>query len=563
MAQNTNKRTNSRKSAGELASAYRKASTAGKYEAKRNPKKKNRSNGLIAFICILIVGAVLAGGLYIYKTQTGIFPEGVTLAGVDVGGMTQQEAIDAITAATQNTYSDLPMTVKVLDSSITIAPSVSQVKLDIRAAVKAAFRNGKAGEVFDATAYIKLNKEAVRNELDPLGEKYSSTLTQSTYEVTGNAPKQELIVNLGVPEYGLDMNKLYQLVLEAYSCNNFTAEGQCEMIEPKPIALQDILDKYYIAPKDAYFDKSTGKLVDGIDGYGFDVNKAEKALQDAAFGSTVKIPFVDIPPRITTQVLTESLYKDVLATYTATEASSDADRNTNLKLACEGLNGLIINPGETFSFNKALGDRTADKGYRPGPSISGGKEIKTIGGGIAQVASNLYYCAMLADLEILSRENYGYAVSYVPLGMDAAVSYGTLDLCFKNTTSYPVRIEASTDGGSTTITLLGTDQRDYYVELRYEVLATYSYDTVYQECTPNNAAGYKDGDVLQNGHTGYSVKTYRGKYNKETKELIEEKEEAASYYKKADKIICSISGNTGPSQGIGNGGVTEADGMLP
>ena len=190
--------------------------------------------------------------------------------------------------------------------------------------------------------------------------------------------------------------------------------------------------------------------------------------------------------------------------------------------------------------------------------------MKTIGGGICQVSSVLYYCAMMADLEITTRDNHGFAVSYVPLGMDAAVSWGSLDFCFKNNTNYPIRIDAKADGSTTTIALMGTDEKDYYVELRYEVLATYSYDTVYETYAPDNAQGYKHGDVIIEPHTGYSIQTYRCKYNKATKELIEETKEAASYYNKSDKVICQISGSADSgSQGIGNGGVTESDGALP
>lgn len=556
-------RSTTRRKNDELEKSYRRVSSGGKYQKKRSKKKKSPAASVL-FIALLVIVAVIAGSLYIYNSQNSIIANGITVAGVDIGGMTQAEAISAVAAATEGTYALTPMIVKVLDSQVTILPSVSKASLNVRSAVKAAVKKGTSPGAVDISPYLNLDEAAIRETLDALGAKYSSTLSQSTFEVTGTAPEQVLVVKLGVPEYGLDMNRLYQDVLNAYSANTFTVEGVCEMIKPKPIDLAAILNQHYIAPKDAYFDKDSGKLIDSVDGYGFDINKAEKTLQDAAYGSTIKIPFTNISPAITTETLVASLYQDTLGTYTATEPTSDTDRNTNLSLACQAINGMVINPGEIFSYNTALGERTAERGYRPGPSFSGGKTVKTIGGGICQVSSALYYCAMMADMEITTRDNHGFAVSYVPLGMDAAVSWGSLDFCFKNNTNFPIRIDAKAEGGTTTVALMGTDQKDYYVELRYEVLATYSYDTIYENHAPDNAQGYKQGDVIMEPHTGYSIQTYRCKYDKETKELIEDKKEAASYYGKSDKVVCQISGSfESGSQGIGNGGVTESDGLLP
>ena len=205
MAQNTTPR----KKKSTTAKSYRRTSTAGKYE-KKNTKK--RSGALIILLCVLIIGAILVGGFYIYNTQNGTFPEGTVLAGVDISGMTQREAISAIDSATKDTYSKTSMIVKVLDSQVKIDPSVSEVSLDVSKAVRAAFNSRNSSKALTVVPYLSINEAAVKDALSSLGEKYSSTLTQSTYEVVGTAPNQELVINLGVPEYGLDMGKLYLLV---------------------------------------------------------------------------------------------------------------------------------------------------------------------------------------------------------------------------------------------------------------------------------------------------------------------------------------------------------------
>lgn len=577
MANNRNKRTRSwaKEEEEEVEKAYRKM-TGSKRKSKR-ARKSNRTAAIVA-ICIAVTAisiAIAAGYLYFMKADMdGIILENVTVAGVDVGGMTQSQAIDAVNAATASTYSKTPMVVKILDSSAQI-PTSCVGTLDVRGAVKAAYKFGNTGSqskrqeqqqiamttgyAVDITPYLDLDETAIRSILSQLGANYSSTLSQSTYEVTGTAPNETLVVNLGVPEYGLDLNALYDQVLDAYCQNVFQVEGSCGMIEPEPIDLEAILADHYIAPVNASFDPKTFEAVEGVDGYGFDIESAKSKLEQAPYGSTVEIPFAAIPPEITAENLSAMLYRDELATYTAKATNSDSDRNVNLRLACDAINGMILYPGQVFSYNSALGERTPERGYKLGPSYAGNKTVMTYGGGICQVSSALYYCTLVAEMETLVRKNHGFAPAYIPLGMDAAVSWGSIDFRFRNTSNYPIRIDATADRGSVTVTLVGTNEKDYYVELEYETLSTVDYSVTYQTLPANNAEGYKNGDYIVEPYTGYTVKAYRCKYDSETKELISRDLIDQSVYKKRDGVICKIEGST---QGIG-GGVSDEDGALP
>lgn len=548
-----------------MAQTSNKKRSAGKYYTKRKKRqKKSVTTAIAVFFIVLLTFALATGGIYLYiDSQEGIFADDVTFLGVNIGGMTQTEAVRAVNAVIEKTYDTNKMTVTVLDSQIQILPAVAKVSIDVRAAVKDAFRQGNSHYQIDVAPYLTVNERSVRSALQELGDKYSSTLSQTTYEITGEAPKQNLVVTLGVPEYALDMDQLYDQVLQAYADCKFSVEGHCGLIDPEALDLQEILDQYYVAPVDATLNYETFEVIDGKDGYGFDLQQAQEKLDGANFGDTIQIPFCSISPQVTTESLKASFYRDTLATYTA-KSDSDENRDINLSLACKAINGKVLYPGESFSYNKALGERTEANGYKPGPSFAGGKTVETIGGGICQVSSALYYCAMKADMGIGARENHGYAVSYVPLGMDAAVSWGTLDFTFVNTSSFPIRIEASSSGGNVTVSIVGTDNREYYVELMYEVLSTEAYETVYQSYPEDNPYGYENGTYITEPHTGYSVKTYRCKYDKESNELISQETEAASYYAKSDAVICVIEGTSeNQEQGIGNGGVTDADGALP
>lgn len=336
------------------------------------------------------------------------------------------------------------------------------------------------------------------------------------------------------------------------------------MILPEPLDMAVILEGTGVDPVDATMDEKTFEVQEGSYGYGLDPKVAQALVDAADYGTTLELPFTRIPPEVLSTDLSGILFRDVLGSYTAT-SGSDPDRDQNLAKACQSINGIVLMPGERFSYNQALGERTEANGYRPGASYAGSETVYTVGGGICQVSSALYYCTLLADLEIIDRDCHGFAPSYMRLGTDATVSWGTLDFVFRNSMNYPIRIEATASGGSVTVQVLGTDDRNYYVEIESELLETYSYKTTYKEMSADNKDGYKDGDVIVSPYTGYDVKTYRCKYNKETKELISKEYEATSNYRKRDAVICKIVGSSGNTETtaptIGN--VSDNPGLLP
>ena len=170
-----------------------------------------------------------------------------------------------------------------------------------------------------------------------------------------------------------------------------------------------------------------------------------------------------------------------------------------------------------------------------------GKTVETLGGGLCQVSSTLYYACLKADLEIVERTAHGYTVSYMPYGMDATVSWGSLDYKFKNNTDYPIRIEAWVSGGQVHVKLIGTDTKDYYVKMTYETVdGPHEGKVVYEDYKWDNKEGYVDGQVIQTAYTGRTVKTYRQKFDKSTDKLISSDYEATSRYKSRDKIIARV-----------------------
>lgn len=226
------------------------------------------------------------------------------------------------------------------------------------------------------------------------------------------------------------------------------------------------------------------------------------------------------------------LYTDVLATYT-NHIDGTEDRLTNVTLAAQAINGVVVLPSADFSYNDTLGPRTEKKGYKPAPSYSNGKTVNTVGGGICQVSSTLYYCCVYADLSIVSRRNHSYVQTYVPAGLDAAVSYDSLDYQFRNSTDYPVKISAQVDGRTLTVTLYGTKTDDHVVKTEIKTLSTTDYKKVLK-ADDSVPAGTVTVSVTP--YAGQSVEVYRCVYDGSGK-LLSRKLENKSTYKVRDEVV--------------------------
>jgi len=186
----------------------------------------------------------------------------------------------------------------------------------------------------------------------------------------------------------------------------------------------------------------------------------------------IPLPVQIIEPQIKTRELEAMLFRDVLAsasTRFSTSTANGRNRAINIRLAAETINGTILLPGEEFSFNQVVGPRTPEKGYTIAHVYIQGEVRDGYGGGVCQVSTTLYDAVLLANLKVTERHNHMFTVSYVPLGMDAAVSYGYADLKFKNTTDYPIRIDARvSDNNVLTFNIVGTN---LYPNVRVKVVS--------------------------------------------------------------------------------------------
>ena len=529
------------------------------------PKKKAKagsaSTPAIVFTLLTLFVSLIACCYFLGKLGVSIslptlnkatIAENVTVAGVDVGGLTKKEAVQEVSSKVEASYGTKSMVVTVLDKQLEITPDVSGAELDVDAAVRDAFSYGieaNPAKAVDLAPHIQLNEEAIRSCIAEFAVQFPSEGTKNSHEIlteTVDGKEQAFLqVTVGTASYDFDADALYSIIVKAYANQNFAISYDCSSSTGETIDLEAIYEESCIEAKDAAWDPETHQVVESQVGYEFDLEAAKLALAKANPGDVLKFPYVEILPEIETDALESALFRDVLGTYTA-KSSSSYNRDNNLKLACEAIDGTILYPGDTFSYNDALGERTPEKGYLPADSYMGSETIKTYGGGICQPSSSLYYCALLADLEIVQRSNHGFISSYMPYGMDATVDWAGPDFKFRNSTNYPIRIDAEANGGSVTVSLVGTDEKDYYIEMEYVILSVSNYKTVEEEVGPDE--GHKDGAVKTTPYTGYTVQTYKCKYDKETKELISREKEAYSEYDKRDKVVYKVVEEEEPTQ---------------
>ncbi len=531
-----------------------------------NQNRKVVLVGLCAAALVLILGFMSIFFLSTSDPYDKTILSNVLIANVNVGGMTKDEAISAVKQATSHTYSSLDMIVDLAGTELRLTPKDTGVSLDVKAAVNAAYDYGRKGtaaekeqayqnsltgtHIIGLLPYLELNEDYIKTVLSDFGQNTGSTLTQASYGLEGDIPDlkdekfdpstqpQTLVILMGTPGIRFDTEEVYEQILDAYSLHDFlvTVEGLDTVSEPDPVDLQAIYDEFYVEPVNATVDLRTFEVIPGTYGYGFDLDAAEALVEKAQYGEEVRIPMEFLEPTILDG---DMFFQDTLAEYETTYRDRGS-LQTNLMLACQAIDGTIVNPGESFSFNDTVGKRTADKGYKYADDQIGTEKNRILGGGISQVSSALYYCALVADMNVTNRTSHSLIPGYSDYGLDAAVGWSSPDFKFTNALGLPVQIKASAEGGKVKIAILGTDERDYFVALDYEISGTRPFKTEYEDYKADNKEGYKDGDVIQEGVNGYVVKTYRLKYDDHTGTLLSRDFVVTTQYQSLSKIIVRI-----------------------
>lgn len=425
----------------------------------------------ILIIIVLLILIVFTG----YNMFNQNIVSGVSIKGVDVSNMSKSDAKYKL----DNYLSEvLPQEIKVKhgDFEATLSTSQIAVEFDTKSATNQAFSIGRQGNIFENDFYVlssmfgktdinlnlKLDTDQLSKNLDEMSAQLPDKVTDSSYYIDEN----NLIVTPGKTGNVVDVETSIQNIKDAIlnlSDLDQPIELAVKTQEPEKIDIEKVHTEIYKEPKDAYYTQDPFTVYPSENGLDFKVSieEANNILGDQT-ADEYTIPLKVLYPNVTTNMIGSEAFPDLLSSFSTKYSVRATARTTNLKLAASKINGTVLMPGETFSYNKVVGARTIAAGYKEAPIYVSGEVVDGLGGGICQITSTLYNAVVYANLDIVERTNHQFVPSYVTASRDATVVYGSLDFKFKNNRNYPIKINCSVSGGIANFQIFGLKQDDDY-----------------------------------------------------------------------------------------------------
>ena len=451
------------------------------YEFKPLSNSKPKSIMTIFTVLVMIVFSIiliLIIGFTTYNFLNTKIISGVYIKGIDVSNLSKSDAkyqIDNLIS--QNLPDEIQL--KHNDFIATVSLSQMETQFDTKNATEAAYKVGRQGNLFENNLHVlntmfshvdieptvKINEDLLSTYLDSLSSQLPDTVIQSSYYVEGN----NLIVTSGTEGNVVDIPQTIQNIKSAvsdFSCKDNPVEIAVKTEQPQAIDIEKIHNEIYKEPVDAYYTQNPFMVYPSENGVDFNISIDEAKALLAEPKSEYTIPLKYITPNVTTNMIGTEAFPDLLSTFSTNYSTRDADRTTNLRLAANKINGTVLMPGETFSYNQVVGARTIAAGYKEAPIYVSGEVVDGLGGGICQITSTLYNAVLYANLEIVERSNHQFVPSYVTASRDATVVYGSIDFKFKNNRDYPIKLVCSVSGGIANFQLFGMKtENDYEVEI--------------------------------------------------------------------------------------------------
>lgn len=375
--------------------------------------RRNSRILILILVCavLLITGIFVCLRNYVKNHDDGTILSGVSIGGIDVSGMTKEEAADAVNSALSDYQKEGFRFV--LEDGDQVEASLEELGMSapkLEDTIEKAVSYGKSGNVI---ASYKIMKKAEKNKLE-----HDFPLQLEVEEETASrvlAERAEGFLDQPV-NASVTQNENGVVLVE---------EKEGEVLDAAKTV--EVLNEY---------------LNNGWDGK----------------GGTVEIAVTKEKPEITAEDLKE--VTDLLGTYTTFYGSDGSGRSQNVESGAMHINGALLQPGEEMSANEAMEPYTYENGYAEAASYESNTVVQTMGGGICQVSTTLYNAILFAELEIVERYPHSMLVSYVEPSMDAAIADDLLDLVFKNNQKTPVYIEAVLSEGCLTFNIYGKETRD-------------------------------------------------------------------------------------------------------
>lgn len=506
---------------------------------------KNKKRKMYIFICfvILVILILAFSTLFaIFNLNNSDIIKGITIKEIDISGLSTDDAISKLTEVTNNELVPELYLKYGEDYETSINHEQIEFKYEIQEAVKVAYNKGRSGNIVennysliftalfgkDVPITYTYNEELLNQFVENVSSEIPGVVIEPSYYIEDG----KLIVNKGIDGVQVKKDELKQNILDAIfdrkasdiKDDSYKQEIKIPVEEKKAddIDIDKIYSEIHTKPQDAYFETDPYKIYPDVDGVDLAILVEEakniiKSEEKEEYVFDLKITKAEK----TIDDLGKEAFPYLISSFTTKYDASNTNRSTNLKIAAEKINGKVLMPGEEFSYNQVVGKRTVEAGYKDAKIYADGGVVDGLAGGICQISSTLYNAVLLANLEVTERKNHTYTTSYVPAGKDATVVYGVKDFKFKNSRSYPIKIEASVSNGIAEFKIHGiSEEKEYEIKILPVTTASIPYTTSYVE-DATLAPGQQV--VSQSGHAGYKVTTYKEvRYNGElvSKEVI-------------------------------------------
>jgi len=459
-------------------------------EEKRMKKKFNK--GIIKtnkkiFISVLVILVIAISGSAVYAAATSnkinswndkAYP-GVKVDDVDVSGKTKDQVIQILKEDVVQNIGIKKINVEVKGIKYSLSYSELSPEYNIDETASAAVAVGKESSFFKKKAWI----DGSNTQSIPLSFNYDTTKLESF--------KNEILSSVNKPAKNAS--------IKIIGGNISIASEQ----DGEKLSVQEL----------------ETKIKEGING---------KVGQDTKIVMSVEVD----KPTITKEAL--SKITGIMSSFQTSYATSSAARTANVELAAKYINSKLLMPGEVFSYNEAVGERTYARGFRDAPIFVGDKVESGLGGGICKVSTTLYRAAMAANLRSVERTNHSMPTSYAKPGLDATVVWGAIDYKFKNTYSFPIYIEAVTASRNVIINIYGDPaaMEGKTFQLVAETIETIQpvVNTVDDATLPQGQTQVEKSPVV-----GYKVRSYQVTYQNGAE--ISRETVATDIYKKVDGVV--------------------------
>lgn len=479
-------------------------------------KKQKILIGVGIGLCVLFILSITFSAINIGSDK---ILQNIKIQYINVARMTQEDAKEMLEGKFEEKKKN-QITLKHNDFETTISFEQLDVNTNIDEKVQEAYSIGRVGNIIsnnyaimsslimkrNIPLDIKINDLEIDEIINDIESKLPDRRQEYTYSIEGN----ELVIKPGVEGVVIkkeDLKKTIKEKIRDFEDLRQEIKIPVSTAQPEPIKIEKIVDEIKVNPQDAYVTSNPRKVhveKKGID-LAISVEEANERLKEEK--EEYVLPLKITEPSVTVASLGEKAFTDKLSRYTTNYDASNKNRDNNLKLAAEKLNGTIVSPGETFSYNKTIGARTIAAGFKEANAYAGGDVVLDVGGGICQLSSTLYNAVLLTNLKVTERHNHSFTTSYIPAGRDATVAWGSLDFKFENDRNYPIKIEATAREGVVNVNIYGVkEDNDYTVLIEPKVLNITEKKTEYKQ---DNTLEKGAEVVERKGSDGVTTETYK------------------------------------------------------